>query len=295
MLFFQKRMILGAFILSTIASVGGFAGELYAGDTKSPMAIDDFAAAIKPSDVLVIGELHGMGPIQAGQMDILNALKRKGLKISVGFEFLNYTDQSIVNNFTSGLISEETFKQSIGWGKGFDFSFYKNQILFSGSAGGQTQALNMPSRITRKISQGGLVSLTAEDQLLLPPQFTLGRDTYKSRFFKSMGHPVPADKELNYFTAQSLWDDTMAWQTVNYVQNHKDVVFVIIVGEFHVQYGGGLPDRIMQRLQAAGLNNSVKTVSQIWADGLTEQDIQNEMQADPVDGIRADYIWVGKP
>ena len=89
----------------------------------------------------------------------------------------------------------------------------------------------------------------------------------------------------------------MAWQTLNYMQNHLDQVFVIVVGEFHVQYGGGLPDRLKERIEKLNLSEklTVKTISQIWTEGLTEDEIKNELTPSEKYGPRADYLTIASP
>ena len=47
----------------------------------------------------------------------------------------------------------------------------------------------------------------------------------------------------NLFTAQSIWDDTMAYETLE-ISRNLDHPFVIIVGSFHVEYKLGLPSRV---------------------------------------------------
>ena len=66
---------------------------------------------------------------------------------------------------------------------------------------------------------------------------------------------------------------------------------MIIVGEFHAQYGGGLPDRISKRFP----ESQVKILSQIWAEGMSDDEIQKALQPSQTEGPRGDFIWVSKP
>ena len=275
--------------------------QLYKADGVTQAQLSDVVSSINQSTILVIGELHGMGPIRDEHLEILNALRTQfepqGYKISVGMEFLNYTDQNSVDQYKNGQLTDEEFKTAIKWGAGNDFEMYKQQILFpQANKGESTIALNMPSFITRQISQNGLASLNDTDKALLPPNFTLGNAGYLERFRESMGgHTLPPEKELNYFTAQSMWDETMAWRTVEHLKNSSKEIFVIIVGEFHVRNGGGLPSRLTTRLNEAGLSIPVKTLSQVWAEGATDEEIAQEIQPSAKYGPRADFISVLKP
>ncbi len=139
-----------------------------------------------------------------------------------------------------------------------------------------------------KVAKSGLDSLTAEERRLLPPQFSLGRASYKNRFLSMMPHLPSPDAGDRYFAAQSIWDDTMAWRAVDFITAHPNQVLVVVVGEFHAQYGGGLPDRI--RARAPGIR--VWTFSQINTTGLTKDEVRVEITPSPSEGPRGDYLWL---
>jgi uncharacterized iron-regulated protein len=83
----------------------------------------------------------------------------------------------------------------------------------------------------------------------------------------------------------------MAWQAVQFSQQHPEQVLVIVVGEFHVQYGGGLPYRIVSRWPQA----KIVTLSQIWGEGYTDEDVAEALKPSETEGPRADFIWVSRP
>lgn len=263
--------------------------QIYNGTTLKPAQLSDLVSTIKPGSVVIVGEMHGLQPVRDQQMEILNAIKATGLKVSVGMEFFNYTDQNLITQYRTGIMSESDFLKGINWG-GYDFSLYRDQLLF-GEIG---LGVNLTRDVTKVISKQGLSALSPEQNKLLPPNFTIGRDSYRQRFFQAMGHPVPVASLENYFVAQSAWDDTMAWQAVEFQKQNPDHVFVIIVGEFHVQYGGGLPHRLQVRLKQANLPVDMVTISQVYTDGMTEQDIQDSLQPSTEEGPRADFIMLSK-
>ncbi len=263
--------------------------QIYDGATQAQSDLQSLVDRVQPGSVVVVGEMHGLKPVHDQHVELLNALKNKGLKVSVGMEFFNYTDQMFINQYRSGEIDESAFLKIINWG-GYDFNFYKDEILFGEFGLG----INLTRDVTKIISKQGIDALTPDQKKLLPPDFTIGRDSYRQRFFQAMGHPVPVASLENYFVAQSAWDDTMAWQTVEFKKQHPDQVFVIIVGEFHVQYGGGLPYRLKARLNAEKLPIDIVTVSQVYTEGMTDQDIQDSMKPSVDEGIRADFIWLSK-
>lgn len=277
-----------------LASSSAFA-QLLDGSSLQTLPTQALVDQIEPGSILVIGEMHGLGPVQAQQIEVLNALRAKGLKLSIGFEFFNYTDQTLIDNYRSNQLSQADFLKAINW-SGFGFEFYQTQLLFPNISLGETAlGLNVPSFVTKQLTKGGYDSLTSEQKNLLPADFTLGNAGYKERFALAMGGHTPPEKLDLYFASQSAWDDTIAMNAAHYVEQHPLDVFVIIIGEFHVAYGGGMPDRLTQRLAAKGLAPKITTVTQIYTEGMTADDIQSEITPSALYGKRGDFIWLSAP
>jgi uncharacterized iron-regulated protein len=203
----------------------------------------------------------------------------------VGLEFLSILHQDYVDQFLGGQLPEGDFLRLVEWGEP-SFDFYREQTLAPRQTGGRTLALNAPRWLTRKISQTGLDSLTPEERQLLPADFTMGNDAYKERFRAVMGGHVAEEKLDRYFQAQSAWDEAMATTSCTHQRLHPGRDLVIIVGDFHAAYGGGLPDR----MKARGCQN-VKVISQVQVDSLDHLDKDPEILPHPNWGPRADWIW----
>jgi len=235
----------------TGASQKAQALELYDARTlqtgfQTKVSLENFTAKIKKGSILVIGEQHNLKGIQQGQLDLLNDLRNRGHSINVGLEFLKYSDQAKVDAYRKGTLSEAEFKATC-WGES-DFDVYRDQILFPSAKNDErTFAINSPKNLPLAVKNKGLANLTDEERALLPPQFQLGRSSYKERFIERMKGHVSSDEAMNrYFETQSVWDDTMAWKACEAaaLSNHT---LVLVVGQFHVEYEDGLIDRIRAR------------------------------------------------
>ena len=289
--------LLMPFFLSTLA-LSVTEAQLLNGKTLQPAHPQEIIEQVKPGSILILGENHGIATHRDQHVLLLNMLHEKGLKVSVGLEFLNYTDQAFVDQYLSDQLTDDQFQKSVQW-QSIGFEFYKQQLRFPKIAQGFSLGLNIPRSVTSKIAKTGIEGLKPEELKLMPPQFQLGRDSYKKRFADVIH--VPAGSVLDrYFTAQSTWDDTMAWQAIQFIHAHPDQVLVIVVGEFHAQFGGGLANRI----QARDAVIKITSVSQIWAvksldDGTkanwTDEEIQSEIKPSVDEGPRGDFIWVSKP
>lgn len=282
--------IFTALIFSLIHSVAVAAPRgLIDGRYGLSLSLKDVASRVSPGSIVVLGENHDNDVHSAQQLEFLRALRAMGLKVSVGMEFLEYPAQSALDAYLKDEITEDEFLRAAQWG-GSDYAHYREQIRFPLSAEGWTYALNAPRSVTAKVARGGLESLSAADRALLPPNFTRGNDDYFARFREIMGGHGPSDEAVErYFLAQSVWDDTMAWKALKALDADPSQVLVIIVGEFHVQYGGGLPDRL--RARGAG---KVLTLSQMNVQGLTPVEVDEAISATGPYGPRADFLWVSE-
>jgi uncharacterized iron-regulated protein len=250
--------------------------------------LNGIVASIEKGATLFLGELHGLEPVAEGQVQILEELRRQGHHVDIGFEFYAYPKQPLVQEFQRGNLTEAEFLKSIEWASAMDFSFYRRQTLFpKWSEGEFVWALNAPRSLTGAIAKRGIESLSEEERQLLPPDLHLGRAEYFERFRQLMGGHVDETKLSRYFEAQSVWDDTMAWQLTTHQTGHTQVV---VVGEFHVRYGGGLPDRLLARSS----QSKVVTLGFVNIQDLSAEEIQEEIRPHQSWGAREDYICLIK-
>lgn len=263
--------------------------KLISGSDQSKIELSELVKNIEPSSVIVMGESHafkGYSKLdQLLQVKLIESLQEAGFKVSVGMEFISFTFQESLDAYLNSEIDEGQFLKNINWGK-TPYENYKKQILSPLNNSGWTYGINAPRFLTKKIFRTGLGSLTPEERDLIPEDFEIGNDDYYERFVEAMGGHGDPQFLKQAFTAQSVWDDTMAWNTNEIMKENSSDVFVIIVGNFHVRYGGGLVDRLYKR----GLNN---IISIIQTPNLKLDDIDREELAKPHEkyGEISTYVW----
>ena len=286
-------MLLKLLTLSILLGFSGFVvadsspeNGLLRSNGRDSVSLNEALSTVQAGEIVIIGEEHGSALCQGEQMAILQTLRARGLRVNVGMEFLEYPQQAVTDQFRAGSLPETDFLKAVGWGS-LPFELYREQILFPRVDHGEmTRALNAPRALTGHVAKSGLDSLSDAEKSWLPPGLTRGNDRYFERFKKTIGHLPNPDAADRYFWAQSIWDETMAWQAIDQQVQHPDAVLVIIVGEFHVQYGGGLPARI----RARG-GPRVLTFSEVNLADMNDSDRASALQPDPIDGARADFIW----
>lgn len=257
-------------------------------DSKEVTA-DEVVSTIEPGSVVLLGESHAgvldKNSDQVNQVTFIKKLIEKYDNVHVGMEFIDYTVQKFLDQYLKGELTDEEFQKAIGWTA--PFLEYQQQILLPTSVLGWTHGLNAPRTLTQAIVKKGLDNLTSQQKALVPPNFQVGREIYRQRFYEAMGTShgeTPLYQRM--FVAQSMWDDVMAWQTVQKFKTNPQQIMVIIVGNFHVRYGGGLADR----LKARGLSN-ITSIVQIESEGLSEDETQAVLKPHSEYGIIADYLW----
>lgn len=210
------------------------------------ITVEQFTAKIPKGSIVILGEQHNFLPIQQAQMAVLQSLRNRGHKVNVGMEFLKYPDQQYVDALRAGKLNETEFKK-LAWGDA-NFVFYRDQMLFPNSTNGETTfAINSPKEIPIAVKTRGLANLTETEKSFLPPDFQVGGPTYRERFIERMIGHVSDEAAMNrYFEAQSVWDDTMAWKICEAAKTSSNTL-VIVVGQFHVEHGDGLPARVRAR------------------------------------------------
>lgn len=188
----MKSMVIFSVFFLLSADIFAQATGILDGASLKTVTLEQSISSVMPGSIVIIGENHAQLTHQSEQLAVMQALRNKGLKVSVGLEFFTYIHQALVNQYRQGQLAEANFLKYIQWA-GFSYEFYRAQAIFPDfNEGAMTVALNAPRSLTGKVSKMGLGALTPEDMLLLPPHFAQGRESYKERFLATMGNHLPS-------------------------------------------------------------------------------------------------------
>lgn len=291
-IFLKNSLLIVCSVLSWANS--GFAEEIYDARTlkstsSQRLSMDQMVSKIPKGSIVLIAEKHNVTSMQQGELDLLKALRNQGHKVNLGMELLQFSDQSNVDAYRKGTMTEEAFKAS-SWGES-DFNFYRDQILFPKDEDGEkTFAVNSPKALPIAVKTKGIAHLSAQEKAMLPPHFRLGRASYRERFREKMSYHVAGKKAMKrYFETQSVWDDTMAWKVCE-AKSKSEGTLVLIVGQFHVEYGDGLIHRIRAR---CGKTQPIVSVYQYLFYNDETYDV-GQFAPSPKYGPIADYLVIVK-
>jgi uncharacterized iron-regulated protein len=212
--------------------------------------------------VLYLGETHDQSADHALQLAALQALQQQSL--AIGLEMFQRPYQSVLDRYSQGEIDEAQLVRDSDYEKrwGFPWELYAPIGRFARTHRLPLIALNTPTEVTRKVGRQGLDALSFADKRFIPPlsEIILGPDLYRDRLrpiYDSIHHGQGSSGKNKsgsgferFFQAQVLWDETMADRISQFVLAHPDTRLVVIVGQGHVMYGDGIPDRVARRLKS---------------------------------------------
>lgn len=283
-------------LLSYSFAQAAWDGQIFSPVSKRFYSLSDITATVGKGTVLVVSEEHDSVSHHQKQLTLLKSLKAFGhKKISVGWEFLDHTQQPDINEYLKGETNEQQFLNKVKM-KPEVFNLYRDIFRFpvDSEMDGWSFGLNIPRSISSKIAKIGYKNLTPEDAAQLPPDFELGNSDYRERFVEAMGGhgQFPPDVIQKYFEAQCSWDDTMAYSSKRILETvDPDQILVVIVGNFHAEFGGGLPDRLAKR----GVSKVV-VITQLTADKYSESELRAAINLHSKYGKRGDFVWIsGEP
>ncbi|OFZ22919.1 MAG: hypothetical protein A2X94_14915 [Bdellovibrionales bacterium GWB1_55_8] len=276
--------VLCSFTAPVFASSSSWHGRILRADDETSMTFEQLTSALSTAEIVVLGEKHYTPALQAAQGEIIKAVVREQRRegnFTTAWEFLNASSQEETKHLFSLVVSGKiTAVQFLEMTQGADSSSYAPVIEATKELGGDFIGVNLSRQEKSPVSRGGI---GAADPKLIPPGFAYGSPGYHERFVDIMSAHVPPEKMQNYYDAQCLTDDVMAYQLI---QSSTKPLRFLVVGSFHSDYFDGTVGRITAR--APG--QRTVTIRLIDASDYTQAELQEGFR-DPKYGALADYLY----
>ncbi|MBD1922306.1 ChaN family lipoprotein [Microcoleus sp. FACHB-831] len=243
------------------------------------------------TNVIYLGETHDNPEDHKAQLEIIQKLVAKNKKVAIAMEMFQRPYQDVLDRYIAGKITETQLIEQSEYEQRWVFPWenYAPILRFAALNKLPVLALNTPAEITRKVARRGLESLTPEEQRYIPPASEIRTDNAEYRQMvlgafqqhRQAGHGSSASFE-RFFTAQVLWDETMAEAIAKFVKANPDYQVVVLAGQAHIIYGYGIPSRVERRLGKKAVQSSILL-------NPSEEDIAS------TDKAIADYFWITSP
>ena len=277
-------MITLSLLLSSCAHALIWDGKIIEVKNNQSLSLPELAQKISNSDQVILGEKHNTPSIQLAQASVMEAVLDQSPQkdFTTAWEFLNYTTQEQTKDafeqFTSGKISVADFlTMTQGNSK---YMSYAPIIELTKKRGGKILGVNLPRKDKDPVVAGGIQSANPGT---IPPAFEMGGKNYFERFTAAMeGHATP-EQIQNYFAAQCLTDDVMAFHLL---KDSNSPLKFLVVGSFHSEYDDGTVARLLKRAPELKIAN----LRFIDASDYSESELKS-IATDPKYGDLADYIY----
>lgn len=292
--------ILSIAVLSACAGAGPTPDEapsaqlepgIYDTDTGEKLGADELYDRLADHRFVVVGERHDDAWHHEIEERILRGVAERSERVALGLEMFQRPYQGPLDAYISGEIDEEEMLAQTEYAErwGFDVEFYAPLWRFARQQGYPVIALNARRELSRKISKVGLEGLSEQEQADIP-ELDLSNEQHRSyvrRAFEQHDMDMSDETFEKFYSAQVLWDETMADTAVRFARANPDLdTMVLVAGGAHSHKAFGIPPRIERRLDGADAAVSVQPVNLQRADQrATSLDEWSEA---------ADFVWVGR-
>jgi uncharacterized iron-regulated protein len=212
---------------------------------------------LQAAKIVYLGETHDQQSDHQQQLAIIQVLFKANPKLAIGMEMFQRQMQPLLDRYVAGQITAAELRAQTDFDQswGYPWDYYAPILEFAKTNHFPLVALNTPSAISRKAARQGWASLTPEELKYIPPLTAIDRTNTKyqqmilASYQQHAGIVSIASKSFDrFYTAQLLWDETMAESTANFVRQHPDHQMIVLAGRSHIIYGYGIPDRVLRRL-----------------------------------------------
>ncbi|MBI1176405.1 PDZ domain-containing protein [bacterium] len=217
------------------------AGSIYHVSTGVSLDAAGALSMLSGSRLVCLGETHDNPEAHRVELEIIKGLEaRYPGQIAVGMEMFRSPVQPVLDQWTRGEIDEKTMLRGTHWYQdwGMDFDLYRAILEFARDKHIDVIALNPPEEIQKQAAKDGDAPIDVD-----PYQ----RKAMEAVFGGHMGGPKMFD---SFLRVQLLWEHSMANRIVEYWRSPrgKKKRLVSITGGWHVQYGFGVPKKVIQKM-----------------------------------------------
>lgn len=216
------------------------------------VTFDEMMDDLNRHQIIFVGEMHTSVSHHAIQLKIIQAAFKRNHDLVVAMEMFDRSYQEVLNLWTAGVLDEEAFLRKTHWYVNwrYDFSLYRDILLFIKQNKIKLVGLNIPSYIPGRIREGGIDNLSLSDKRYLPKGIDTNNSAHRN-YVKTIfdQHNFPSRIKFDdFYMAQCVWDEIMAESIATDLGSRK---VIALLGNGHIQYKYGVPDRTFRRTGAS--------------------------------------------
>lgn len=205
--------------------------------------IDDFTDV----PLVFVGELHNHPGHHRAQLRVIRALAESGRPVSIGLEMFHDGHQEELDAWVEGSLGVEDFIDAYDHNWSSPWPLYRDIFLFARERGLPMVALNASPDLTTLVAARGFASLSPEQLARLPGASCNVDREYEEFIRRALGEHAYGGSSFRHFCeAQMVWDTTMAWKVVDYLEKHPGTTMVVLAGSGH-SWRRGIPEQVRRR------------------------------------------------
>lgn len=203
-------------------------------DNKA-VVLPELVERMRQARLILVGEAHSKMRDHDMQLAIIRTLHEAGLDIAVGMEMFSVNEQSGLDRWAAGEMSEREFIPVFKRNWKVPWPNYREILLYAREHKIPVVALNIEREVVHQVFKSGLASLTPRQQEMLPGLKCDVSKVYETFIKKSIGeHEIKGAAFINFCEAQMVWDSFMARTAVDYLDAHPNQVLVALAGSGHI-------------------------------------------------------------
>jgi len=210
---------------------------------RSEISFAEMINDLKDARVVFVGELHDHDGHHQAQLAVLDALRKAGTSLSIGFEMFRQDSQQTLDLWIGSRISErnfvEIYKQNWSmWPK------YRELFVYARAFGIPMMGLNIAREITRQVATEGITSLSRQQSETHNKVACTIDPIYMNYIRRAMGgHGGHGESFVYFCEAQLLWDIAMAQNLSQHLEAQPGTTAVVLAGSGH-SWKYGMPSRM---------------------------------------------------
>jgi len=231
-------------------------GDVFHYPTGHYVSRETMLEALSDVRIVYVGETHDNPASHRLELDVLKAMaERWPGQVALGMEMFNPAQQSVLDDWVAGNLTEKEFLRQADWYKTWqmDFGRYRDLLVLARERGIPVRGLNAEKSLVRAVGRKGLDQLSPEQRARVPEMDL--EDPYQRGLVEAIygGHSAGSAMLDGFLRVQTLWDETMAQNVAEYLSQpgNERVHMVVVAGGNHVRNGFGIPRRVYRRLPSS--------------------------------------------
>ena len=224
-------------------------------DPATLTGVDALVTKLADRRIVFVGESHDRYEDHLNQLAIMRGLHEGGADLAIGMEMFQQPFQPALDAYIAGEINEEEMLRRTDYFERwrFDYRLYRPILRYAREHGIPVIALNLDGEITAKVGKAGLEGLDEGQRTQVPVDMDREDPAYRERIKQVFDrHPQEEGKDFeNFLLVQLLWDEGMAARAATYLEGQPGKTLVVLAGQGHLEYGQGIPKRLLRRLPVA--------------------------------------------